>query len=302
MYRRFRLPLIIIALLFAFTSCGTKVALPENAIAFETGETEDYAYIIWEERKYVPFCASEPALVGDCLGYYEEDGEKNYVCEMKGQSSVEWLVVTLNLDNCNEGMIYKEEHVTVIPDGLSSEYAWNAIEIIDESTYYKLIEMNHLYYYDIYDANHEIVKSDGPLNRMPHFSMVDKHIVAFTLQGGTGLSTQWGFFYDTEKDIFSRTFRSIYDVCNEKLIYRDLQNDKNRLVVRGIFDFSSYYEEITLFQYPLSEAAEPIVEAKFVEDGTAVEVTYLTGADYEQVTETFELNLPVLESDSVPLV
>lgn len=294
---RFQLLFIIVVLLFVFASCGTKVALPDNAIVFETGETDDYAYIIWEEKKYVPYCSSESDQIGDCLGYYEEDGEKIYVCELKGQSSDKWLIDTLNLENCNEGMIYKQENVTEIPEGLSSEYAWNAIKVVDKTACYKLIQMDRMFYCDFYDANHHVVKSEGPWNNQPHLSMVDDHTVKFTIQAGTGLSTQWGYFYDAERNLFSQTFYSIYDACNGNFVYRDLEDREIRLVVRGIFDFSSYYEEITVFQYPLSEAAEPIIEAKFVKNGTAVEVTYLTGADYEQVTETFELNLPELESE-----
>ena len=67
------------------------------------------------------------------------------------------------------------------------------IETIDETEHYKLICSDFMYYYYIYDEDYEIVKSGGPLNRQPCISMVDD-LVKVTLQTGTGLATQWGFY------------------------------------------------------------------------------------------------------------
>lgn len=54
-----------------------------------------------------------------------EDGAKIYICELKGQSSEEWIADTLDLNFCNDIMVYKEITVDAIPDGMSSEYEWN---------------------------------------------------------------------------------------------------------------------------------------------------------------------------------
>lgn len=63
--------------------------------------------------------------VGDCIGYYKNEGSKVYVCKLKGQSEDEWLVDDLGLDNCNEGMIFREKNTKSIPSGLASDYEWN---------------------------------------------------------------------------------------------------------------------------------------------------------------------------------
>ena len=112
-------------MVFLLVACGSKLQLPENPVVFDTKETDEYTSIIWGDREYVPFCALEPSQVGECIGYYEDEGNKIYVCKLKGQSSNEWLVDVLNLDNCNEGMIFKEKRISNIPDGLSSGYEWN---------------------------------------------------------------------------------------------------------------------------------------------------------------------------------
>lgn len=159
-------------------------------------------------------------------------------------------------------------------------------QIIDENEYYKVMESDNLYYYEIYDENNNIVKSDGPLNREPHLSMSDEHTVKFTLQAGTGISTQWGFYYDTENDRFSDTFYSIFDEYNGRMIFRD----REKIIVRDIFDKSKYYYEIDSDSYtnPLLQSSEPFSKVQFVNNGESIEITYLSN-DYHEVTEVFDL-------------
>lgn len=118
--------LIFPVLLFvSLAGCGSKSKLPDHPIVFETKVNDSYLSILWSDKEYLPFCAVDPSQVGDCIGYYKNDRNKIYVCQLKGQSSDEWIVDSLNLDNCNEGMIYKEKNTPDIPNALSSDYEWN---------------------------------------------------------------------------------------------------------------------------------------------------------------------------------
>ena len=166
---------------------------------------------------------------------------------------------------------------------LSADEYKNA-KTIAESKHYKIIQSDSLYYYYIYDENHDIVKSDGSFNREPHIQMIN-HILKFTLQAGTGIGTQWGFFYDTNSEAFSQIFQCIFDQCNEKVIYGDINN----IVVQDIFDYNKYYREITAFKEPFSDMFDPIINAKFTNNGTCIEVTYFTGSNYKEVIEVFDL-------------
>ena len=116
--------------------------------------------------------------------------------------------------------------------------------------------------------------------------MVNDHLVKFTISAGPQISTQWGYYYDTKKDVFSRVFYGIYDQSNGRVAYDGM----DKLIVRDIFDKTSYYQEISSFKEPLSNATDPITDVKFTNNGASVEVTYLSGADYKKVTET--INLP----------
>jgi hypothetical protein len=116
------IPIIVLMLL---SGCGSKIKLPENPVVFETKVNDNYLSIVRDDKEYVPFCAVEPSQVGKCIGYYENDGGRIYVCELKGRSPDEWIVDVLSLDNCDEGMIFREKNTKEIPDGLSSDYEWN---------------------------------------------------------------------------------------------------------------------------------------------------------------------------------
>lgn len=154
--------------------------------------------------------------------------------------------------------------------------------VIEETAFYKISEQNHLYTAIIYDRHHGTARMETPTPKPPKLSIEDGNLVKLTYQAGTGISTQWGYFYDVENDRFSDTFHSIYDVSDGKLITRD----KEKLIVRNIFD-EYYYCEITSFEKSLSKAAEPFTDVRFTETG--LQVTYFTGESYAETVEIVEL-------------
>ena len=117
--------IIPVFILLLLAGCGSKLQLPDNPVVFDTKDNGVYMSIIWGDKEYVPYCAFDPSQVGECIGYYESSGHKIFVCKLKGQSEDEWLVDAIGLDNCDEGMIFREKKTTSIPSGLSSDYEWN---------------------------------------------------------------------------------------------------------------------------------------------------------------------------------
>ena len=163
-------------------------------------------------------------------------------------------------------------------------------EIVEEEKYYKLVKSSASYYYEIYDENGVTIEKSKKYPKPPKLSMSNEHLVKCTYQTGTGLSTQWGFYYDTERDVLSRKFiGGIYDEYEDKMIFR---GEKYKLIVRNIFDktdYYYYYYEISTFKYPLAKTTEPFRKAEFIDGGSKIEVTYLTGENYEEVTEIIDL-------------
>ena len=163
---------------------------------------------------------------------------------------------------------------------ISSAY-YNTIE---ETKYYKITTYGFFYYYYIFDNNGDVVMSDGPLSRKPSIS-IDNYLVKFILQTGTGIGTQWGFYYHIKMDVFSRIFYCIHDQFHERVVFVNM----NKVIVRDIFDKTKFYMELDTFAEPFSEMVEPITSVRFVNSGKCVEVRYLTGSNYQEVVEVFDL-------------
>ena len=190
--------------------------------------------------------------------------------------------LTSNHDDINSNDGHGDSDNTLISDTINIE---NADEIIEESDYYKLVRNGTLLYCYFYDDNHTEVKKEGPLAKMPRITTVQNGLVKFTVQAGTGIGTRWGYYYDTEKNIFSEKFGGIFDECEDKVACVGL----NKVIVSNIFDSSKYYKEFSEFSYPFSQVATPITNVKFSSDGNSIIVSYLTGEDYQEVTEMLPL-------------
>ena len=160
------------------------------------------------------------------------------------------------------------------------------MEIYEESKYYKIVRENENIYCHFYNNNSKEVRIEGPLNKLPKVITFDNGLLRFTLQAGTGIGTQWGFFYDTNHDVFSDTFHCIHDQNENKLVFVE----SNKVIVRDIFDETKYYKEFIIDSDSFSKVAEPIINITFVQNGNAIEVTCLSGDDYKEITEIFTLN------------
>lgn len=185
------------------------------------------------------------------------------------------LCITISI--CSERKNEDTNYYTII------ENLKNA-KITEETDYYQVVYSDYLYYYCIFNSEHQVVKYDGPLNKEPHLSVVN-NMVKFTLQAGTGIGTQWGYYYDIHKGIFSEVFKSIYDENQDLVVYSDV----NKVIIRNIFDKKIYYKEISEFEKTFSNVAKPIIDIKFINDGKSIKITYLTGSDYQKFTEVIDL-------------
>ncbi len=158
-------------------------------------------------------------------------------------------------------------------------------EILEETEYYKIIRSNGLYYSYFFNSHHQLVKIDGPLQKIPEIVLTDDGFIRFAIQAGTGIGTQYGYYYDMNRNIFSEVFQSIYDQNNCKVAY----GEHDKVIVRNIFDKTKYYKEISVFDKAFSKVAKPIINAEFSSDGKSITIKYLTGPDYREVSENFAI-------------
>lgn len=158
------------------------------------------------------------------------------------------------------------------------------VKVVEETRLYRLTQENNAYYCCFFDSDKNVVRKDGPIYKLPKVKLVNDKYIKLTVQAGTGLSTQYGYYYDIARNRFSEVFYWILAESNDKVAY----SMADKVVIQDIFDKTIYFKEIKDFRYPFSVAIEPIIKAEFVESDK-LKITYLTGENYEEVTELFML-------------
>ena len=91
-----------------------------NPIIYEMSKTEDYNYIIYQDKRYIPYSNINSNNRKDYLGYVGQNKEDE-IYSYKNYSQDEWII----LYSKGKSMLFKEQNITNIPKGLSSEYEWN---------------------------------------------------------------------------------------------------------------------------------------------------------------------------------
>ncbi len=158
-------------------------------------------------------------------------------------------------------------------------------EIISESDNHKFVLVNFFSYCYFYNNYGKLIKTEGPVSRPAEVEVIEDRYIKYSMSAGTGASTRWTYYYDTENDLFSEDFYWVLDQNKGLVAY--CQSD--RVVVRDIFDKTKYYREFSDFENELSAAIEAITNVEFVNDGKSIAVTYLAGQNYTDVTEIFSL-------------
>jgi len=106
-------------LLFIFMSVMLLCSCNKKLINMTQTDNGEYVSIIWDDKKYIPFCVVSKSDCGKKIGCIDGDND-NVVSPYKDLSSDEWLANYLTMDG--GAMLYKEVNVTDIPNGLHSEY------------------------------------------------------------------------------------------------------------------------------------------------------------------------------------
>ena len=206
---------------------------------------------------------------------------------MKKDSFVIPLAILLLLLLCQGcSNTYLEDSPTFKSSEATSMKSNTSANIITRTNLYEITETEGLYYYALFDKTGNIVKSESNLTRQPKIICIENNVVRITIQAGTGIETQWGFYYDQENNTISAIYQCIFDEKNGIVAHATM----DKIIVESIFkndDF--YYKEINTFQKPFSDVAFPFVDAEFSENGNIIYVSYHSGSDYEETTEAFTL-------------
>jgi len=170
----------------------------------------------------------------------------------------------------------------------NTETMYNANEytLVESMDYHKIVRYHDLFFCFFTDNAKQVIRQEGPFSKCPTIKYTDNGWCCFTIQAGTGLGTQWGYYYDPVSARFSDVFYSILDQdgCMVACATQEAVVVSEIFEKREILYFSS-------FTHPFAPMADPIQNAEFIDNGMRIRVDYLTGSDYELVTE--EITLPL---------
>ncbi len=156
---------------------------------------------------------------------------------------------------------------------------------ISEGKWHHLVEEDGGYFCYFYDHNNQLIRTEGPLAKLPKINLVNEQIIHYSVQAGTGIGTQWGYFYDGKIGAFSDVYSCILDYTDHLVAYAD----GHTIIVCDIFNPANKLANITDFRYAFSDVAFPFIGAAFSETDSTIEITYLYGENFHKITEVFRL-------------
>lgn len=152
---------------------------------------------------------------------------------------------------------------------------------VSEDTNYRLMVLQDgTYQCDFLDNNNNIIHTEQT-PKYPDVRRLSSRYILYKVQAGTGVGTNWGFFYDSSRVCLSDTFYGIMDTEGD-LVLCCLGNS---LTVSSIFD-NSIEKTITQFSCPFSSVAQPIISASFSISDGCIDVCYYSGENYSEIEET----------------
>lgn len=161
-------------------------------------------------------------------------------------------------------------------------------QIIDSGKYYRIYKENdNQVRYEIYNPEGKIAlskKTDRPIE----INMIGDDIIDIGIGMGTGITIHK--YYNANENIFSQDFTNVLSDSDKLIAYIDVPKENplenRKVIVQNIFDKGLFYKE---FQLDFSNVDTPVIEAKFSKDGTSLQLTYLSGEDQTQISETLDL-------------
>lgn len=141
------------------------------------------------------------------------------------------------------------------------------------------------YSYKIFDKQGNVIES-GKIMDQPNISLRDNNVVCMWTQAGIGSLVRGTDFYDTNTGKKSPHYGGIVDSYNNLVA-----NSTNKSVLISDMFTGRVLQVIDNFGKELYDGVEPIIDLKFIEDGTKVSITYLAEDSSEQ-TEIFDVILP----------
>lgn len=161
---------------------------------------------------------------------------------------------------------------------------------ISSGEYHKIIEGDGFEYcYYIYNSDKEVVLKEKTYGKPPTIEMLNDDIIDIHIGMGTGVIIHK--YYSVKRNAFSENFEYVIANSNELVAYINISDERqpfeNRtVIVQDAFDKSVFFKE---FKLNFSNVDTPVLNASFSKENTQLEITYLSGNNQTEISETINL-------------
>lgn len=100
--------------------------------------------------------------------------------------------------------------------------------------------------YTLSDREGTVLFEMSNVIRVPTEIRLTDSVYEFTLQTGTGLSTNWAVFYDSRNNSVSETYQYVLGARGDYVIYVEHEGDQEHVIVQNIFDPAAYRQVYAL--------------------------------------------------------
>lgn len=141
------------------------------------------------------------------------------------------------------------------------------------------------YYYNIYNADGNCVKSKKGVQFEPRIRYIDEMTIEIFLSAGS--DTFYCTYYDISKDIFSEQYEGRMTVEYGKIAYLEYINGVLSLTVKNIFEGDCDKKRYTLDFAPM---VQPITNAEFIGENILY-ISYYSGMNHLEKEQIIDLSL-----------
>lgn len=316
--KRFFIVLICFAMVLSLVGCKNDIDilnsdLENNSIADNNAKGKSIKEFFSEEStfSFEKVCAIEInhnnrlyAMKNTNLEYLYSITEYLCDCEVVVRkktidSTKKYYYIVLSSDNeifsfylCSDDTVLTNnknyEEICLYKEGLFKEFEnllSPIMQICDKFYRVEYLLGQFKYKYEIFNNKGDTIISDT-FPREPHISLRENNIVCMWTQAGTGTLVRYTVFYDVETSKKSPYYNGVVDNYNNLV----LNSTTNSVIISDMFS-GIKLQEFDKFKYKLyGGAIEPIYDARFIENGTKVSVTYRAEDSSEQ-TEIFDVVL-----------
>lgn len=146
--------------------------------------------------------------------------------------------------------------------------------------------------YTLSDREGTVLFEMSNVRRVPTEIRLTDSVYEFTLQTGTGLSTNWAVFYDSRNNSISETYQYVLGARGDYVIYVGHEGDQEHVIVQNIFDPAAYRQVYALDRHSKGDTS---ARGEYTADGNMT-VRYRT----EDGTEAaITVELPKTEQETI---